>query len=58
VREPVQPLRGKRRRVTDEDIYVFQTWMTFAQLARKRGFSYNYARDIRSGLVKHKNPSP
>lgn len=53
-----QEMRGKRRRVTDDQIRILQTWVPFKTLARAMGISEKYATNLRNGRVYHKNPSP
>jgi hypothetical protein len=53
-----QRLKGKPRRVTDDQIRVLQAWVPFAVLARAAGVSVRYGQEIRRGRVQHKNPSP
>jgi hypothetical protein len=54
----VQPLAGKRRRVTDEQIAILKSWVPFKTLARAMGISEKYATNLRNDRVFHKNASP
>lgn len=58
MKERKQLLKGKRRRVTDEQIRVLQSWVPFQSLARAMGISVKYAVKLRMGIVEHKGPSP
>lgn len=51
-------MRGKRRRITDDQIAILKSWVPFKTLARAIGISEKYATNIRRGRVYHKNPSP
>lgn len=53
-----QIMRGKRRRITDEQIAILRSWVPFKTLAQAMGISQKYAVRLRRGTVYHKNPSP
>lgn len=48
----------KIRRITDAQIRVLQSWVSFAELARSMGISVEYARRLRNGQVQYKTRSP
>jgi hypothetical protein len=58
MKKRVQPLAGKRRRITDDQIRILQSWVPFKTLARALGISEKYATKLRKGKVHYKNKSP
>lgn len=49
---------NKRRQVTEAQIHLLKSWITFGELARALGISRGHANKLRNGHFHHKTPSP